>query len=253
MEREEILDLKKIFSALKKRVWMIVAITLISTYVAAMLNYFVLPPVYEVSAELIINKTDNSVNGGSLTQQDIMANQLIIDTYNVVIKSPRVMNQVAEKVGMVDKEEDLIKEVTVEGVKNSQVISISVQDKNQAKAVLIANTIAEVFQGEIAKIMEVKNVKILTMAKEKPKAKPVKPKEILNTSITFTVSLLVSIGIAFILESLDRTIKNEEEAEGFVELPVLGNIQHISDEEIKQLELFHSARKMGMDVKENII
>lgn len=230
MDRDEIIDLRKIGGAIGKRMWMIVAISLLAALATGIVSYFVLAPVYEAKTDLLINRTDGVPKGVAITQQDIMANLQLIDTYNVVIKSPRIIDLVAEKIGMTGQEEDLMKQITVEGIKNSQVISISVQDKSQKKAVLIANTIATVFQEEVVKIMQVNNVQALTIAKENGKAKPVKPNKWLNMAIAFTAGFLVSIGIALYLESKDQSFKNEEEAQAFLGLTVLGTIHQVGNQ-----------------------
>lgn len=53
---------------------------------------------------------------------------------------------------------------------------------------------------------------------------PVGPKRALMILLGFTVSLMGSIGLVFLLESLDNTIKNVEDVGRYVQLPALGVI-----------------------------
>ena len=48
--------------------------------------------------------------------------------------------------------------------KDSQVVAVTAQDKDPKLARDIANTTAEVFKGEVAKIMSVDNVTVLSKA-----------------------------------------------------------------------------------------
>ena len=54
--------------------------------------------------------------------------------------------------------------------------------------------------------------------------KPVKPNIKLNIAFAFFIGLMASVGLVFVLEYLDRTIKTEEEVEKYLELPVIATI-----------------------------
>jgi len=93
--------------------------------------------------------------------------------------------------------------------------------------VKIANGIAATFQQEIKTIMSVDNVQILAEAKVPAVPSPVKPKPYLNIAIAFVVGLMASVGIIFLLEYLDNTIKTEQDVEQILGLSVLGAIATI--------------------------
>ncbi len=120
--------------------------------------------------------------------------------------------------------------ISVVSEKNSQVVSITVQDENPGVAVDIANTIANVFKTEIATIMNVDNVSILSKAVVAENPDPIKPRPVLNMAIALVVGLMAGVGLAFLLEYLDNTIKTEQDIEKLLELPVLGAIAIISPE-----------------------
>ncbi|WP_047150831.1 YveK family protein [Aneurinibacillus tyrosinisolvens] len=225
--REETIDLRELFTILHKRLWMIISITLVAAIASAIVSFFVLTPIYEAKTELLVNKSEQADKLGMISASDIQSNLQLIDTYNVVITSPRIMDEVAVKLGQPDKTAELTKQIQVSAVKNSQVISITVQDPSQEKAANIANTVATTFQDEIVKLMKVDNVQILTKAKTEEKPSPVKPKPVLNIAIALVVGLMISIGLAFLLEYLDNSLKNEQEVEKHLGLPVLGAISII--------------------------
>ena len=103
----------------------------------------------------------------------------------------------------------------------------------QISAAKIANKTAEVFQTEIAKIMNVDNVSILAKATVADNQSPIKPKPVMNIAIALVVGLMAGVGIAFLIEYFDNTVKNEQEIERLLELPVLGVIGAISDSKIE--------------------
>ena len=94
-------------------------------------------------------------------------------------------------------------------------------------AASIANTTAEVFKKEIVTIMNVDNVSILAEATVGENQAPIKPQPLLNIAIALVVGLMAGVGLAFLLEYLDNTVKNEQDIEKLLGLPVLGTIAMI--------------------------
>lgn len=59
--------------------------------------------------------------------------------------------------------------------------------------------------------------------------KPVKPRKGLNIAIAGFLGLFLGIGLAFVLEFLDTSLKSAEEAEAVLDLPVMGRIPYQAD------------------------
>lgn len=117
--------------------------------------------------------------------------------------------------------------ITVSTANESQVIKISVEDTSPEQAVLLANTIAQVFESEIPEIMNVDNVNILSPAKIDESLSPISPNPYLNMAIAAVVGLMLSIAVVFILEYLDTTIKTEKDIEEALKLPLLGSVSNM--------------------------
>lgn len=58
---------------------------------------------------------------------------------------------------------------------------------------------------------------------------PIKPNLILNLAVAALLALMLSVGIIFLLDYLDNTIKNEDQLEEISELPVLGIIPDLHE------------------------
>lgn len=54
--------------------------------------------------------------------------------------------------------------------------------------------------------------------------KPIKPRKMLNVAIAAFLGLFVGVGLAFVLEFLDTSLKTAEEVEEYLELPIMGRI-----------------------------
>jgi capsular polysaccharide biosynthesis protein len=152
----------------------------------------------------------------------------MINTYSVIIKSPAILEKVIDELELDQSVDQLSQKITINSQENSQVFSLTVQDNNPSKAVDIANTVSETFQKEIKDIMNVDNVSVLAKAEIKENPTPVKPNSILNIAIAVVVGLIAGVGLAFLLEYMDNTIKDEDDIERLLELPILGSIQKIT-------------------------
>ncbi|MGE6203817.1 YveK family protein [Guptibacillus hwajinpoensis] len=226
---EETISLKEIFEVLKKRLALILLITLLATATSGVVSYFFLTPVYETSTQILVNQKADSENGFDYNQ--IKTNVDLINTYSVIIKSPTILDDVKEELSLDMTTSALNNKISVSNAQNSQVVSLSVTDPDPAVAVDIANKTASVFEKEISNIMNVDNVSILSKADFEGTPSPVNPNPVLNMAIAFVVGLMIGVGLAFLLEYLDNTIKSEEDIEKVLGVPVLGTIAVIEDKE----------------------
>lgn len=225
---EETISLQELFQTLKKRLKLILAITVVATLISGVVSYFILTPIYQASTQILVNqeKSDQQV----INMNEVQTNLQLINTYNVIIKSPAILDIVVKRLDTDKTLEELNDQITVGSEKDSQVISITVQDSDPKIAAEIANTTAKVFQEEIVKIMNVDNVSILSSAVVKDNPSPIKPKPVLNMAIALVVGLMAGVGLAFLLEYLDNTVKTEQDIEQYLGLPVLGAISTIEQE-----------------------
>ncbi|MED3711662.1 Wzz/FepE/Etk N-terminal domain-containing protein [Peribacillus frigoritolerans] len=222
---EETISIKDIFKTLKKRWKLIMLLTLFAALVSGTISYFLLTPVYQSSTQILVNQKQSE---NQLDSTQIRSNIDMINTYSVIIKSPAILEKVIDELELDQSVDQLSQKITINSQENSQVFSLTVQDSNPSKAVEIANAVTGTFQKEIKDIMNVDNVSILAKAVVNENPTPVKPSPLLNVAIAVVVGLMAGIGLAFLLEYLDNTIKDEDDIERLLDLPLLGSIQKIS-------------------------
>lgn len=225
---EETISLNEIVLVLRKRMFMILSITIGAAFIAAIISFFFITPVYESTTQILVNqkKKDNS----ALQYNDVQTNVQLINTYNVIIKSPAILSKVKNKLHLGMSVKQLTSKISVGSEKQSQVLTVTVKDSNPNTATAIANTIAETFKEEAVGLMSVDNVNILSQAENEVGQAPVKPQKLLNIGIAIVVGLMASSGLAMLLEYLDKTIKKEQDIEAILGLPVLGTISQMEEE-----------------------
>ncbi|MFB7138939.1 YveK family protein [Gottfriedia sp. NPDC056225] len=224
---EETISLQELFGVIKKRLTMIISITVLAALVAGVVSYLFLTPIYQSSTQLLVNQKETK-DSSIYQNNQVQTNVQLINTYNVIIKSQAILDEVIKQLNLNYSAAELTNKITVASETNSQVFTVSVQDTDPAQAQAITNTIASVFQDKIKKIMSVNNVTVLAKAELGDNPSPIKPNKKLNVAIGFVVGLILSVGIAFLLEFLDNTVKTEKQLEELLELPILGVISEVS-------------------------
>ncbi|WP_223592344.1 YveK family protein [Neobacillus bataviensis] len=238
---EETISLKELLETLKKRLLLIVSITVIAGLISGIVSYFFLTPIYQASTQILVNQAKN--DQAVYNPGEVQTNLQLINTYNVIITSPAILDIVSDELDLNMTASQLKGKITVGSEKDSQVVNLSVQDPKAKVAAQIANKTAEVFKKEIPNIMKVDNVSILAKADVSENPSPIKPRPLLNVAIAIVVGLMAGVGLAFLLEYFNNTIKNEQDIEKILELPILGVIATIDDQKIEELKKRNAKKK----------
>ncbi|WP_042348369.1 YveK family protein [Bacillus massiliigorillae] len=223
---EETISLKDVFLIIRKRWKLIIISMLVTGSISGGISYYVLKPVYQASTQMLVNQK-NSDNQIDVTQ--LRSNVDLINTYSVIIKSPIILEKVKENLNLQQSIDELNHSISINSQDNSQVFSLTVESQNAEQAVDIANSISDTFQQEISQIMNVDNVSILARAEYEETPIPIKPNPYLNIAVALVVGGMIGVGWAFLKESMDKTIKNTQDIEAILALPVLGTIQNFKN------------------------
>lgn len=218
-------NLDKIIRILKNKSPLIISLTIIAMIFAAIMSFYVISPVYQSTTQILVSHGQGEDNG--VNTQTMQTDLQLISTYNEIIRSPFILDKVVERLGIADTAEGLNEQITVGSASESQVMNITVRNEDPAMAVELANTTASVFQSEIRNLLEVNNVSILSPAILKENPVPVDPNPILNIAIAAVIGGMFSVGLAFLLAYMDTTIKNEQDVEEVLGVPVLALVSKV--------------------------
>ncbi|PSL31684.1 capsular polysaccharide biosynthesis protein [Planomicrobium soli] len=245
---ESTFNIKEFFKNMKKRLPIILIMTFLITALFGIASYTLLKPIYQASTQLLVNQTVKSGEEG--TALSIDDNLQLISTYNVIIKSPVILNAVIEELKLADTVATLDEKITVSSTENSQVVQIAVEDESMSQAVAISNTVASVFQAEIKSLMNVDNVKVLAPAVESANPSPVKPDPFLNMAIGAILGFMLGTGIAILLDQMNTTVRTEEDIEEIIGLQVLGIVSSAKTEkEFKKSGVIYDQKEMVENVE----
>ncbi|MBU8686475.1 capsular biosynthesis protein [Priestia megaterium] len=229
----ETMDLKHFFKVIKKRLWLLILFTILAATAGSIVSFFMLTPVYEARTQILVNQAKSEKQFYNSTE--IQTNVQLIQTYNDIIKSPAILSEVTKQLKLKVTPKELSNQIQVTNSENSQVAHIVVQGTNARMAVEIANKTASVFKKEIPKIMNVDNVSILAKAELEESLNPIKPDPFLNIGIFIVAGLVIAVGFSFLLEYFDNNIRDEQDIENILEVPIIAVIPIIDEEELRGL------------------
>ncbi|WP_207942069.1 hypothetical protein DOK78_003003 [Enterococcus sp. DIV2402] len=231
---EETVSLKEIFEVLKKHIALIIVSMFIGVGLAGAITFFVITPQYSSRAQLIVTLPQNENTNSNLN--DVNYNLQMLNTYKDIIKEGDALAlQVQERL---EQDFDIvltstqIKEILeVTQSQNSQMFSISATSPKAIDAEHIANTAAEVFQETVKDVLT--NVdKITIVSKATASSTPVSPNNKLNLAIGLLLGLIVGVGLAFLMQLLDRTVKDSRFVTDNLEFTILGTVPQMTQKEI---------------------
>ncbi|MEO3111813.1 YveK family protein, partial [Turicibacter sanguinis] len=182
-------------------------------------------PVYQSSTTVLVNYRAEETN--KLTQSDLTTSQKLVATYNEIIKSATILEPVIKALDLDMTADELLKNIGVAQVNDTEIIKITVKNEDPELSRDIANTIANVFSKEISKIMKVDSTSTLDVAKTP--TTPLSQNKITKIAIAGILGMMISVGLVFVLEYLDRTVKTADETEKLLGVPVLGVIPKSKD------------------------
>ena len=219
----EEIDLKEFVMLFWDRKVSIILITIIFMLIGIIYSVGFVTPKYTSSTTLLL-ATSESANSktNTITTSDITLNSKLVSTYSELVKSKNVTRQVISNLGIDETEDELRNSITVSSVKDTELIKISVTDKNATNAYNIANEIAKVFTQKVSEIYNINNVQVLDQAEISTT-----PSNINHAKdvIMFTfVGLFVAIVFVLVANMLDTTIKSSEEVEKLCNVPVIASI-----------------------------
>ena len=210
----------------KKHTLLIIILGLLLGGISYGISSYVLTPKYDSNATMIVG---NSTSTDSQNPQDsnvelgqIQANKALISTYSEIVKSRGIADKVISNLNLDMDYGEFSEKVSIEPVKDTQIISVKVVDTIPERAQNIANETANIFKDSIGDIMKVDNVQILDGATlpERPSSPNIKK----NTAIGVVLGLILGIMISIIKELADTTIKSQDDINKYFDLPVIGII-----------------------------
>ena len=218
----EEINIKDLLSYYLKQLPIIIGITLVTLLIGFIYAKELQVPMYHGTTTIILVQKQNEKDTSYAYQNELNINEKLVTTYSQIIKSRRVLEQVINNLKLKRTPKELAEKINVTAVTDTSIIKVSVSDKNNEKAVLIANEVAEVFKKEITNIYNLENVSIVDNAIIEEI--PYNISLFKELAIAGSLGIILSCGSLFVIFYFDNTIKIKSDVEDNIGLAVLSEI-----------------------------
>lgn len=220
---EDEISLSEIFEAVKPFILHILIITLVMGILGFGYTKLFVKPVYQSSATLIVNNRKD--DSGAISNDEINSAKGLASVYSIIIKSDAVMQPVVNLIDQSMSANKLADKVSVSSVNGTQIIKVSVNDRDPMKAQRYVDEILKVAPGVIEEMVEAGSVKVVSQPTA-PKS-PISPNVKINTLMAAMLGFVLSLGAVLAVFFFDNTFRTPEEIEKYLDLPVIGVIPNV--------------------------
>lgn len=226
MEQEyETIDLREIFLLLRKNFILIFVSTVVLAIAGYLFTAFFIVPEYEASATMIVNSREDITPQQFVTIDQINSAKQLVDTYSVILKSDTVLDNTIRDLSLNIPYEKLEKKVTVSAVNSTQVMKITVRDKDAQVAKRITQSIVDQAPDIIKKTAKTGSVEVISAPKANDK--PASPNKVLNTALAGFLGLVLSLTVVFLKNIMNNKMMTDLDITKKLGIPVLGVIPQI--------------------------
>ena len=187
-------------------------------------------PMYESTTKIyILNKEENQ----TVTYSDVQISTQLTQDYAELIKSRYVLEEVIQRLDLVDMDYDDLSDVLrVDTPSDTRIVAITAKDEDPLMAMKIANCIREVASEHITNVMDIDAINVAETANV-PTEKA-SPSVARWTVIAGFLGCVIVAFFAILGYLLDDTIKSNDDVERYLGLSTLALIPLTLEEDEKK-------------------
>ena len=204
------IDLSQLLKLLKKNIRLIIILALVGIIIAASATTFLISKKYQSQGSVLL-KAD--VVNGSLDSTQVNTNKMMVNNY-----VNNIQDQVAKNLNITSAE--VRSSLSITNTTDTQIIEISSTTVDPGLSKRIVDETISVFTTLIQEKLDVTNVTIVDQPEVNPN--PVSPSMVKNVIIGAVAGIVISLGYLLLTYLLDTKIKNGEQAEQYLGVPLLG-------------------------------
>lgn len=215
------MTLLELFKLLKKHLALVVVLPVVLAIATAGVSWGLMQNQYTATVSVYV-LTSSSNEQNTIQNSDLTASQLMANDIAELAGSDIVAERTAEQLGMSSLEGY---DISVNSSTTTRVIEISVTTGQAEAASVVANKIAEVLSSTAQDVMGVESVNVVDQAKA-PDA-PSGPNRPMYTAVAFLAGIFLAVAVVVLMDMLNTRVRNPEEAEELLGVPVIGRIPTI--------------------------
>lgn len=219
------MTLLELFKLLRKHLALVIVLPIVLAVATAGVSWGLLDNQYTAKVSVyVLNSKEKEGTANTTVYNDLTASQLMANDIATLAKSDTVQEKTAQSLGM-----ESLKgyKISVESSTTTRVIDISVTAEKAEAASIVANEIAKVLSTVAQQVMGVESVNVVDQAKVP--VEPSGPSRAMYTAVAFLAGIFLAVAIVVVLDMVNTRVRNPEEAEELLGLPIIGRIPTIKN------------------------
>ncbi len=218
------MTLLELMKLLRKHLRLVIVLPIVCALATAVVSWGFMADQYTATVSAYVLQKSDQTNG-STNYSDLSASQMVANDVAELAQTQDVKDKTAEKL-RVNSLKDA--KISVTSSTTTRVIQLSVTTTDADSAAVVANeyveTISEIAQSK----MGLQGVNTIDSAKT-PTA-PSGPNRPLYVAVALLAGLFLAIAIVVVMDMINTRVRNAEEAEELLGVPVIGRIPKIKGE-----------------------
>jgi len=218
--KEYALSLADLLRIIRQWLWVILLVAAVLAGAAVGFS-LAQTPIYEASIRIMVGQ-ERGTNDLPIGVYDLQA---LTQTMAESVSIRPVAEAVIRQQNLRETPEELLANLSVEQVATTQLIQVSYTDLSPERAQRVANAIGSAFSERVSKVTP--SAIAITATVWEPAVvpdEPVSPNPLRNGLLALVLGLMLGVGLAFLLESLDDSWRSPEEVEQVSGVPTYGVI-----------------------------
>lgn len=221
-EQEQTIDLRVLLKVLTEHLIIIIIAGILAAAVGFSLATFVVPKRYTSVAMMYVENSSGKQESDSLNINDINVAQKLVNTCQILFKSPDVLKNLSDELKEEYSAGELDKMITIESVNNTEVLRITVEAGSGESAYNVCKGVVKSSVSEFQRV--IKGGSIETVSEPTMPASHTFPSATRFALIGGAIGLVLVYGIYLIKELLDIKVKPDDDLAQMYDIPVFAEI-----------------------------
>ncbi|MDJ0304957.1 Wzz/FepE/Etk N-terminal domain-containing protein [Dehalobacter sp.] len=217
------MEIRRIVYSVVRKWWLIILLVILSGGTGYYFNVISTQTAYSADTTLYVLNRDKVEAGQALSSQDLTMSQTLLTQFSGIFYSRSVTTAAADELKAYNISPNMLGSmVSISSEKDSNLLTIRAMAPTPELAAAAANAMANEFISQIRTITKSDFIGILDAAQVP--AHPIPNNGLMETFLWMLIGLIISLGIIFVIEYFDTTVRSAEDIETCLKIRVIGII-----------------------------